>query len=367
MRLGPGALQQTFVPEVDSSYSSNISSGNRRSFSDPIYTLETANPGAVWGGSVVHGVVGVEERTVPEKTNPITPTITEPASPASLSRASSIRVRPPPPKSRTRSGGKSTLSTPTTPTAPSLVTSNSNRPTSGILRYDSDSQQSSQQSLQSPSTPSTPLPPPSPQSLTAAAHPTDGSMEQDKKKSPITTTNHAAPPPPPPPPARSHSVSLSSHRSSTPATKPSVTSLPHGRPERPAGSERPEGYEKADGVKSGKPENLGNTKGAKSSPPPPPPVRRSSINQKTSRTMMSGRDEEKIPRILVGVHVGVPGVQRASTLPTRPPPPPPPPPPPRKRLGEVKEEVSAPDILSDLERLQKEVDELRGKYPGLQI
>ncbi|KAI5819380.1 hypothetical protein BZA77DRAFT_350444 [Pyronema omphalodes] len=404
MRLGPGALQQTFIPEVDSSYSSNISTGNRRSFSDPIYTLETANPAAVWGSSVVHGVVGVEERTATEKTNPITPTITEPASPASLSRASSIRVRPPPPKPRTRSGGKSTLSTPTTPTTPSLATSNSNRPTSGILRYDSDSQQSSQQSLQSPSTPSTSLPPPSPQSLTAV-HPIDGSKEQDKKKSSITPTNHGVPPPPPPPPARSYSVLLSSHRSSIPATKPSVTPLPHERPERSAGcarsarTERPErpadskkpeisyeNYEKAaddntTGFKSGKFESLGTTKGAKTSPPPPPPpVRRSSTNstnQRHSRQMMSaGKDEEKIPRTLVGIEIGVPGtpgVQRSLSLSlssptrTRPHQLPPPPPPPRKRLNEVKEETSAPDILNNLERLQKEVDELRGNIPGFRL
>lgn len=42
--------------------------------------------------------------------------------------------------------------------------------------------------------------------------------------------------------------------------------------------------------------------------------------------------------------------------------PPPPPPPPRSRAASVEEE--GVDILVDLQKLQREVDELRGKYEG---
>ncbi|KAA8913610.1 hypothetical protein FN846DRAFT_928897 [Sphaerosporella brunnea] len=266
-----GQVSQQPITTIDGSNSSNLSSVSRRSVSEPIIDGATNPPDADASPQI--------QKSGTEKAN--SESIPVVSTSGTLSRSSSTRVKPPPPKPRTRSGGKSLLSTSSSLAQTMPSTPTSNRPPS-VKETDR------------------PLPPPPPPPPAAAL----GAAEIEKKM---------APPPP------------VSRRQST-----------LNRPSTPATTEKTE-----------------NQKPAKSpTPPPPPPVRRSKST--------SSRGAPPGPNANI----------RGRPMSTAPPPPPP-----RRSIDTERgadvdvrpaspsiEEKEATDILLNLEKLQKEVDELRGKY-----
>jgi hypothetical protein len=191
-------------------------------------------------------------------------------------------------------------------------------------------------------------PPPKPRNRSGsgrspAVSPSSSSTEVPTTKRPpsISSISSDKPPPPPPPPVVADPTSPSSILTrkiapDLPLSRRHSVQSHNSRPSTPSGGKMP---------------------------PPPPPIRR----HKSTNTRTTSRHEVASP-VAPSNH-----------------PPPPPPPPRRNRTstfnsvdsreealsqslsGEAvntAEEASERDILVDLEKLQREVDELRGKYEG---